>query len=175
MLGHQYPWVRALWTKDLPPVWLPHIPSCNSSNKGSTRDVHTVDMALNEKACTISAPQITNNEEPFYVSFLPRPPSLDCNPCFKKVTKRSIQLGSTWIPCTPTKGFFTRLELAMSSTITTRGKFDPRDIAIIAKEFAWEFCPLRICFRVKLLKWTQTCLTLTRYPACVHPKPQTFH
>ena len=31
MLDHQYPWVRALWDKDLPPVWLPQIPSCNSS------------------------------------------------------------------------------------------------------------------------------------------------
>ena len=31
MFGHQYPWIRALWDKDLPPVCLPQILSCNSS------------------------------------------------------------------------------------------------------------------------------------------------
>ena len=31
ILDHQYPWVRARWDKDLPPVWLPQIPSCSSS------------------------------------------------------------------------------------------------------------------------------------------------
>ena len=35
IFGHQYPWVRALWDKDLPPVWLPQIPSCNSSRSSS--------------------------------------------------------------------------------------------------------------------------------------------
>lgn len=36
ILDHQYPWVRALCDNDIPPVWLPQTPSCNSSNKGST-------------------------------------------------------------------------------------------------------------------------------------------
>ena len=31
IFGYQYPWVRALWDKDLPPVWLSQIPLCNSS------------------------------------------------------------------------------------------------------------------------------------------------
>ena len=36
MLGHQYPYVKALWESDMPPVWLPQIFSCNSSNNIST-------------------------------------------------------------------------------------------------------------------------------------------
>ena len=35
MFGHQYPWVRALWDKDLPPMWLPQIPLCSSSRSSS--------------------------------------------------------------------------------------------------------------------------------------------
>ena len=31
ILSHQYPYIRVIWDKDLPPVWLPQIPSCNSS------------------------------------------------------------------------------------------------------------------------------------------------
>ena len=31
ILSHQYPCIRVIWDKDLPPVWLPQIPSCNSS------------------------------------------------------------------------------------------------------------------------------------------------
>lgn len=36
MLGHQYPYVRARCANDLPPVWLPHFPLCNSSRSTST-------------------------------------------------------------------------------------------------------------------------------------------
>ena len=31
LFGHQYPWVRALWDKDLLSMWLPQIRLCNSS------------------------------------------------------------------------------------------------------------------------------------------------
>ena len=43
MFGHQYLWVRALWDKDLPPVWLPQIPSCNSSKSSfdASRCMHS--------------------------------------------------------------------------------------------------------------------------------------
>ena len=36
MLSHQYPWVRARCTKDLPPIRFPHIPSCNTSRSALT-------------------------------------------------------------------------------------------------------------------------------------------
>ena len=35
MFGHQQPWVMALWVRDLPPIWLPQIPSCNSTRSNS--------------------------------------------------------------------------------------------------------------------------------------------
>ena len=35
IFSHQYPCVRALWDKDLSPVWLPQIPSCYSSRSNS--------------------------------------------------------------------------------------------------------------------------------------------
>ena len=36
IFDHQYPWVRAMWDKDLPLVWLPQIPLCTSSRSSST-------------------------------------------------------------------------------------------------------------------------------------------
>ena len=36
IFGHQYPWVRVVWDKDLHLVWLLEIPSCNSSRSSST-------------------------------------------------------------------------------------------------------------------------------------------
>ena len=36
ILGHQYPWVRVRWDKNLPSVWLLQVPLCNSSRSGST-------------------------------------------------------------------------------------------------------------------------------------------
>ena len=43
MFSHQYSWVRALWHKDLPPVWLPQIPSYNSSRSSfdASRCMHS--------------------------------------------------------------------------------------------------------------------------------------
>ena len=94
-------------------------------------------------------------------------------PCFKKVTKGSIQLSPTWMLCTPAKGLSVRLELAISLIITIRGILDPKKVASIAKESAWEFRPLRICFKTKLLNWARACFTLARYPASSHLGPQT--
>ena len=34
----------------------------------------------------------------------------------------------------------------------TQGRPSPEEVANIANESAWEFCPLRICLREKLLK-----------------------
>ena len=36
IFGYQWPWVRTLWDKDLLPVWLSQISSCNSSRSNST-------------------------------------------------------------------------------------------------------------------------------------------
>ena len=63
----------------------------------------------------------------------------------------SIQLDLIWMLYNPTKGPLVRLELSISLTITTRGRFDPKEVASIAKKFAWEFCPLGICFKTNLL------------------------
>ena len=43
MFDHQYPCVRALWDKDLPPMWLSQIPSCNSSRSSfdASRCMHS--------------------------------------------------------------------------------------------------------------------------------------
>ena len=35
IFGHQYPWVMARCDRDLPPVWLPQMPSCSSSRSDS--------------------------------------------------------------------------------------------------------------------------------------------
>ena len=48
----------------------------------------------------------------------------------------------------------------------TRGRFDPKEVASIANNSTWEFCPLKICVKVKLLKQDWACLTLSRY-SCI--------
>ena len=120
ILSYQYPWVRALCDNDLPPVWLPHIPSFNSSRSGSTASGWTQSNYGLEKECWYNFCSLdSQNRGGFLRIFSTSLFSLGKTPSLRNRTNGPIQLGSTMIWWTWTFSFLSLVGLCKSSTSMT--------------------------------------------------------
>ena len=150
MFSHQYPWVRALWDKNLPPVWIPQIPSCNSlrSSFDASGCMHRKYGPLKE--CLYNFWSLDSQN---WWVFLRTLSAFDFSSgkisSLRNSTMEFIQLGPTliwWIWTTP---FFTLVGLHKSLTRITRGKFCIEEVARVAKESACVFPLLGTCNKLK--------------------------
>ena len=160
MFGHQYPWMRALWDKDLPPVWLPQIPSCNSSRSNS--DVSGCmhgEYDLEKERLYNFWSLDSQNRWAFLRTLSASDFSSGKISSFKNSTMGSIQLGLTLIWWIWTIYLFLLIGLHKSSTRITRGKPYAKEVARIAKESACVFPLLGICSKLKDLNPDWKCLT----------------
>ena len=150
----------ALWDKDLPPVWLPQIPSCNSSRSSSDASGWIQSRYDPEKErlynfwssdsqkrgaflLTLSAYDLSSGK----ISFL------------KNSTMGSIQLGPTLTWWTWTTFPFTSISLHKSSIRITRGKLCAEEVASVARESACMFPLLGTCSKLKDSNLDSKCLT----------------
>ena len=164
MLGHQYPWLRVLYDKDLPLVWLPQILSCSFSNSGSTVSRWTQSKYGPKNERLYSFYSLENQYCGaflwiFSTSFL----SLGSVPYLNNKTSRSIQLKPTCMLYTLTMAWSWQLGATKSSTTMIQGRPCPDEVANMANESAWEFLLLGICFMEKASKLDCNRLILLRY------------
>ena len=95
---HQYPWVRAMWDSDLPPVWLPQIPSCNSSKRSSIASGWTHNRYSLKKERLYNFWSSNNQKQWAFLRTLSASPfSLGKMSSLRNITMGSIQLGHTLI------------------------------------------------------------------------------
>ena len=131
MFNHQYPWVRALWDKDLPPVWLSQIPSCNSLRSSFDASGCMHSKYSSEKEHLYNFWFLDNQYRGAFLRTLSTSDfSLGKISSLRNNIMESIQLGPTliwWIWTTP---FFTSVGLHKSSTRITWGMrvFASRDV-----------------------------------------------
>ena len=164
MFGHQYPYVRALWDKDLPLVWLPQIPLCNSSKSNSDASgcMHSIYGPEKERLYNFLSSNSQNwgaflhtlsasNLSSYKISFL------------RNSTIRSIKLGPTLIWWIWTTSFFISIGLHRSSTRMTRGRLCSKKVASVARESAWVFPLPRMCYKLKDSKPNCKHLTWLKY------------
>ena len=129
------PWVRALWDKDLPPVWLPQIPSCNSSRSSSTVSgcMHSRYGLEKESLYNFWSSDSQNRG-----AFLRTLSTLDLlsgkTSSLRNSTIESIQLGLTlvwwiWSPSAPTL-----IGLHKSSIRITWGELCVEEVANVVRE-----------------------------------------
>ena len=160
MLGHQYPWVRALWDKDLPLVWLPQIPSCYSlrSSSDASRCMHSKYGPEKERLYNFWSSD-SQNRWAFLRTLLASDFSSGKISSLRNSTIESIQLGPTLIWWIWTISLFILVGLHKSSTRITRGKFCVKEVARVARESAFVFSLLGICSKLKDLNLNYKCLT----------------
>ena len=123
MFGHQYPCVIALWDKDLPPMWLLQIPSCNSSRRSSEDSgwMHSKYGPKKERLYSFWSSD-SQNRGAFHRIFSTSNLSDVKVSSFKNDIMGSIQLDPTLICWTWDVTPFTSMGLYKSSTRMTRGR-----------------------------------------------------
>ena len=165
ILGHLYPWVRALCDNDMPFVWLLHILSCISSKSGSTASEWTQSKYGPEKECLNNFCSSDNQKRGAFLCILSTSGFLlGKTPSLRNRTKRSIQLGPTMIWWTWTFSFFSSVGLCRSSTSITWGRSCLKKVARVAKESASVFLLLRIYCMVKNSKPDYKSWAWFKYP-----------
>ena len=134
MFDHQYPWVKALWDKDLPSVWLPQIPLYNSSRSSSNASgCMQSKYGLKKKRLYNFWSLDSQNQGAFLRTLLASDFSSGKISSLRNSTMESIQLGPTliwWIWTTP---FFTSVGLHKSLTRITRGKSYAEKVEKVAR------------------------------------------
>ena len=155
----------ALWDKDLPLVWLPQIPSCNSSKSNSDAwgCMHSRYGLEKERLYNFWSSD-SQNQEAFLHTLSTSAFSSGRISSFKNSTMDSIQLGPTLTWLTWTASSFTSVGLHKSSTRMTWGKLCAKEVAIVAKESACVFLLLRMCNKLKDSNLDYKCLTWLKYP-----------
>ena len=163
MIGHQYPWVKALWDKDLPHLWLLQILSCNFSRSSfdTLGCMHSKYSPEKEHLYNFWSLDSRNRG-----AFLRTFPAFDFSSgkisSLRNNIIGSIQLGPTLIWWIWTIFLFISVGLHKSSTSMTRGKPRVEEVARVAREFACVFPLLGICNKLKdSLTWFKYYCILT--------------
>ena len=160
MFSHQYPWMRALWDKDLPLVWLSQIPSCNSSRSSSTASgcMHNKYDLEKERLYNFWSLD-SQNRRAFLHTLLASDLFSGKTSSLRNSTIESIQLGPTLIWWMWITFFPTLVGLHKSCTRITRGKLCVEKVASVARESACVFLLLGICGKLKDSNLDCKCLT----------------
>ena len=154
-----------LWHKDLPPLWLPQIPSCNSSRSSSDASRWMRSRYGLEKERLYNLWSLDSQKRgPFLLTLSAFDLSSSKISSLKNSTMGSIQLGSTLTWWTWTTFSFTSVGLHKSSTMITRGKLYAEKVASVAKESPCVFPLLGTCNRLKDSNPDCKCLTWLKYP-----------
>ena len=167
MFSHQYPCVRALWDKDLSPVWLPQIPSCNSfrSSFDTSGCMHSKYGIEKERLYNFWSSD-NQNRRTFLRTLSASDFSLGKISSLRNYTIRSIQLGPTLIWWIRTISPFISVDLHKSLTRMTQGKPYVEEVARVARESACVFPFLRICSKLKDSNLDCKCLTWFKF-SCI--------
>ena len=163
MISHQYLWVKALWDKDLPHLWLLQIPSCNFSRSSfdTSRCMHSKYSPEKEHLYNFWSLD-SQNRGAFLCTFLDFDFSSGKISSLRNNIIGSIQLGSTLIWWIWTIFLFISVGLHKSSTSMTRGKPRVEEVARVARESACVFPLLGICNKLKdSLTWFKYSYILT--------------
>ena len=167
MFGHQYPWIRALWDKDLPPVWLPQVPSCNFSKSSSTASGCIHSRYGPEKDLLYNFWSLNSQNRGAFLRTLSTSDfSSGRTSSLRNNTMESIQLGSTLIWWMWTTFLPTSVGLHKSSTRITRGRLCAKEVASVARKLAYVFLFLGTCDKLKDLNADYKCLTCFKY-SCI--------
>ena len=153
------------WDKDLPPVWLPQTPSCNSFRSDSDASGCTQSSYGLEKERLYSFLSLDiQNRGAFLRTFSASNFSSGNTSLSRNSNIGSIQLGSNLIWWTWRKSLLIGVGVHKSSTSITRGKSYVEEVARVAKESAWVFPFLGIydksknsnfvCIRLAWLKYS---------------------
>ena len=146
----------ALWAMDLPPIWLPQIPSCNSSRSNSDASGWMQSRYGPEKKRLYSFwSSDSQNRGAFLRTFSVSDLSFG---------KMSIQLGpilTCWMQI-----IFSLIPggLHKSSIRITRGKFCAEKVDSVARESAWVSPLLGMCYRLNDSNFSCRCLIWVKYP-----------
>ena len=164
MLGPKYPWVKALYDKDLPRIWLPQIPLWSSSSNTSITSGWTHCKYGPEYDCLYSFYYFESQYwSAFLWTFSALILFLGNVPSFRKDTTGSIQLGLTCIIFTLTGNWPYQLDATRSSTLITLSGPSSNEVAKVTNELAWGFLLLRTCFIENTSKLDYSCFTWLRY------------
>ena len=160
----------ALWDKDLSPLCLPQIPSCNSSRISSDASGWMHSGYGPEKKHLYS---FWFSDSQKWGAFLRTLSAYDLSSgkmsSFKNSTMGSIQLGPTLTCWTWTTFPLTFVGLHKSSIRITRGKLCVEEVASVARESAYVFPLLGTCSRLNDSNLDCKCLTFLSTLAFSHP------
>ena len=155
------------WDRDLPPVWLPQIPSCSSSRSDSNISGCTQSRYGPEKERLYNFLSLDNqNRGAFLCIFLASAFSSGNISLSRNSSIGSIQLSPKLIWWIWSKSFFIGVGMHKSLIIITQGKFCAEEVARIAKESAWVFPLLGICDKSKNSNFACIRLTWPKY-SCI--------
>ena len=155
----------ALWAMDLPSIWLPQIPSCNSSRSNSNV-LGWIQSRYGPKKERLYSfwSSDSQNRGAFLHIFSASDLSYGETSLLRNWIMGSIQLGPilTWWTLII---FPLILEgLHRSSMRITQGKFWAEEVASVARESAWVFPLLRMCCRLNDSNFSCKCLIWAKYP-----------
>ena len=138
----------ALWVKDFPPVWLPQIPSCNSSriNSDASGCMHSRYGPEKDRLYSFWSSN-SQNRGAFRHIFSASDLSFGKTSLLRNWMMGFIQLGPTLTWVTQTLFPFSFEGLLRSSTRIIWGRFWAEEVASVAKESAWVFPHLERCCR----------------------------
>ena len=154
-----------LWDKDLPPVWLPQIFSCNSSRSSSYTSGWMQSRYSLEKERLYNFWSLDSQKRgAFLRTLLAFDLSSGKKSSLRNSTMWSIQLGPTLTWWTWTTSPFTSVGLHKSSIRITRGKLCAEEVASVARELACVFPLLGTCSRLNDSNLDCKCLTWLKYP-----------
>ena len=137
IFGHQYPCVRARHDRDLPPVWLPQMPSCNSSRIDSTVSRGTQSRYGPEKDRLYNFLSSDNQYRGALLRIFSASTLSSGNMSLSRnFNMGSIQFGDKLVWLIWQTSFSGEVGVHKSSTIITRGKFRTEEVARVAKESA---------------------------------------
>ena len=154
----------ALWDKDLPPMWLPQIPSCKSSRSNSDASGWMLSRYGPEKERLYNFWSLDSQKrDVFLFTLLASDLSSGKMPSLRNNTIGSIQLSPTLTRWTWTIFLFTSVGLHKFSIRITLGKPYAEEVASVARESACVFSLLGTCSRLKDSNLDSKCLTWLKY------------
>ena len=157
--------MTALWDKDLPPLWLPQIPSCNSSRSSFDALGWMQSRYGLEKECLYNFWSLDNQKRGVFLRILSASNlSNGKMSSLRNKTMGFIQLGPTLTWWTWAAFPLTSVGLHKSSTSMTRGNLYAKEVASVVKESTCVFSLLGMCSRLNDLNFDCRSLTWLKYP-----------
>ena len=153
--------------RNLPPVWLPQIPSCNSSSSSSDalRWIHSKYSLEYERLYNLWSSD-NQNRRAFLHIFSASDFSLGRILSLRNFTMGSIQLGPTLTSWIRTMPFATSLALSRCLTKTIQESPPTEEVASVANESVWVFPLLEMCDKLNRSKFGCKRLTWLKY-SCI--------